>query len=164
MQTILSKVTMIFIKTFAAQDIVKKFSLSAFEFHGNLSRHLAISWLLTEYYFMILMYVALLCLLIVKYLSIYHSTCMAGIDEISALRKYKIFLLVAPIIIALYEYTFVTQFDELSYFQMKHFGKAWNWATRSQVISCAETLKRKNRPLLKVANKVTVRCTKMRLL
>ena len=122
MQTLLGQVTILTTKIFTAQDILKVTSLCVVEIVGKFQDVFAMIWLTVEYYVMILWYLSLLTIVITKYCSIYHGTLLANVNKESTLKNLKIFFAVAPGVVTFLEYTFFTNYYELSYFQVKTMG------------------------------------------
>jgi hypothetical protein len=68
-----------------------------------------------------------LCFLIVKYFSIYHSSMMNGtyFDETKIIVVQRIALAAIAMILGLIEYRFLTPIDNLTYYQLLAMGESW---------------------------------------
>ena len=97
-------------------------------------------WTAVDAYIMVMVYMTLLTVLVTKYMSIYHGTMMAEVEEVQALKWIKVFLATMPFILCTLQYSVISSFNNMGNFQLKFMGHSEPGSGFEMVISVSSML------------------------
>ena len=122
METLLDKVTVIFLKVSAITGLLLNTSLTMPDIWGPCPKILAIVWASLELYLGLMLFLSLTSVMVTKCLSIYHGPLLAEIEDSSILVGHRTFLLVMPAFLSSLDLAVFSDIEDIGPFQQKYLG------------------------------------------
>ena len=124
MQTLLTQVTILSSKSCTGIMILGAFLQVSTELIDQFPKWLALAYTLGEVYTGQMVYVIIFFVITTKYLSIYHGERLASFNDDKLLKLMKIGLFAVPTVLVAVEFLYLSDYKDMSLFQVKFYGKA----------------------------------------
>ncbi len=118
MQSFLSKVIIMFLRSGQATAVYCCLVFGFCGLYGPLSYVSSCIVAVTEYVIVIWFYSTILLMTLTKYCSIYHSTFIGDLNEVTVIKYLKVTILIYTTFLTWIEFTHWTRFEELGPFQL----------------------------------------------
>ncbi len=123
MQTLLGSVTLMFVKTSSCVFIGLNSLLCIPAILGPFSRSMSMTISILDNLLLWSFFLNLLILLATKYVSIYHATSVSELNEGQILTSLNLIIIVLPVILAILEFAYVSNIDDMTLFQLNYLGQ-----------------------------------------